>query len=141
MPWTDTTRGYYCPRELRYASDCRDDEWALVAPFLEPICAVGRPREVDMRTVWDAIQYIASAGCPWRMLPRDFPPVSTVQYHFYRLRDNGMLDLINEVLVMAARVVDGRGAEPTAGVIDSQSVKTTEACERYLNRDSYWCLG
>lgn len=80
-----------------------------------------------MRDVWDAIQYIASAGCPWRMLPRDFPPVSTVQYHFYRLRDSGVLDVINEALVVAARVVNGRDAEPTAGVIDSQSVKTTEA--------------
>jgi len=127
MPWTDTTRADHCRRGLRYASDCRDDEWALIAPFLEPRGLVGRPREVDMRDVWDAIQYIAAAGCPWRLLPTDFPPVSTVQYHFYRLRDGGLLDLINEALVMAARVVDGRDAAPTAGVIDSQSVKTTEA--------------
>ena len=127
MPWTDTTRQDYCRRELRYASDCRDEEWALIAPFLQPISRVGRPREVEMRDVWDAIQYLASAGCPWRLLPSDFPPVSTVQYHFYRLRDSGVLDVINEALVMAARVVDGRDAEPTAGVIDSQSVKTTEA--------------
>ena len=127
MPWTDTTRGDYCRRDLRYASDCRDEEWSLIAPFLEPRSSVGRPREVAMRDIWNAIQYIASAGCPWRMLPRDFPPVSTVQYHFYRLRDGGVLDVLNEALVMTARVADGRRVDPTAGVIDSQSVKTTEA--------------
>jgi len=127
MPWTDTTRGDYCRRDLRHASDCRDGEWTLIAPFLEPRRAVGRPREVEMRDVWDAIQYMASAGCPWRLLPSDFPPVSTVQYRFYRLRDSGVSDLINEALVIATRAVDGRNAEPTAGVIDSQSVKTTEA--------------
>lgn len=61
------------------------------------------------------------------MLPREFPPVSTVQYHFYRLRDMGVLDLISEALTLASRVLDGREAEPTAGIIDSQSVKTTES--------------
>lgn len=127
MPWTEITRADYDRRGLRYASDATDAEWELVAPFLEPRSKVGRPREVDMRDVWDAIQYIAAAGCPWRLLPTDFPAVSTVQYHFYRLRNQGALDLINEALVVAARVVDGRQAAPTAGVIDSQSVKTTEA--------------
>ena len=127
MPWTEITRPDYDRRGLRYASDSRDEEWELIAPFLEPCSKQGRPREVDMRDVWDAIQYIAASGCPWRLLPTDFPPVSTVQYHFYRLRDFGVLDLINEALVMAARVIEGRAAAPTAGAIDSQSVKTTEA--------------
>lgn len=127
MPWTEITRPDYDRRGLRYASDSRDEEWELIAPFLEPCSKQGRPREVDMRDVWDAIQYIAASGCPWRLLPADFPPVSTVQYHFYRLRDFGVLDLINEALVMAARVIEGRAAAPTAGAIDSQSVKTTEA--------------
>lgn len=127
MPWTEITRPEYDRRKLRYASDASEAEWELVAPFLEPRSNVGRPREVDMRNIWDAIQYIAAAGCPWRLLPKDFPPVSTVQYHFYCLRNSGVLDLINEALVLAARVVEGREAAPTAGVIDSQSVKTTEA--------------
>ena len=116
MPWTEITRPDYDRRGLRYASDTTDAEWEFVAPFLEPRSAVGRPREVSMRNVWDAIQYIAASGCPWRMLPTDFPPVSTVQYHFYRLRDGGLLDVINEALVMAARLVDGREAVPTAGI-------------------------
>lgn len=127
MPWTETTRREHDRSRLRYASSTTDREWALVAPFLEGRHPVGRPRTTSMRVIWDAIQYMAATGCQWRMLPRDFPPVSTVQYHFYQLRDSGALDLINEALTMAARVLDGRDAEPTAGVIDSQSVKTTES--------------
>lgn len=70
---------------------------------------------------------MARTGCQWRMLPKDFPTLSTVQYHFYKFRDSGLLDIINEALVCAARLLDGRNAEPTAGIIDSQSVKTTES--------------
>lgn len=127
MAWTEITRGQYDRRRLRYASDCADEEWALIAPFMPAPSPVGRPRKWAMREVWDAIQYIATAGCQWAMLPKDFPPFTTVQHYFYRLRDSGMLDIINETLVMAARLLAGRSAEPTAGVIDSQSVKTTES--------------
>jgi len=127
MTWTEITRPDYDRRDLRYASDVTDAEWDWVAPFVEPRSHVGRPREVDMRDVWNAIQYIAASGCPWRMLPTDFPPVSTVQYHFYRWRNEGLFDLINDALTMASRVVAGRDAAPTAGIIDSQSVKTTES--------------
>jgi transposase len=127
MAWTETTRRHYDRRRLRYASDCTDEEWALIAPLMPPPSKVGRPRKWRMREIWDAIQYIAATGCQWAMLPKDFPPFTTVQYHFYRLRDGGMLDIINETLVMSARLLVGRAAEPTAGAIDSQSVKTTES--------------
>jgi len=80
-----------------------------------------------MREVWNAIQYIAQAGCQWAMRPKGFPPFQTVQYHFYRLRNEGLFDLINDALVGASRVLAGRDPEPTAGIIDSQSVKTTES--------------
>jgi len=70
---------------------------------------------------------IASSGCPWRMLPGDFPPVSTVRGYFYTWRDSGLLATINQLPVMAAREIEGREASPTAGIIDSQSVKTTES--------------
>jgi len=80
-----------------------------------------------MRHIWNAISYIAATGCQWAMLPKDFPPFTTVQYHFYRLRNDGFLDIINEALVSASRLVAGRDCEPTAAIIDSQSVKTTES--------------
>jgi len=127
MAWTEITRPQYDRRSLRYASDCTDEEWALIAPFMPPPAATGRPRRVRMRNVWNAILYIASAGCPWALLPKDFPPFTTVQYYFYQMRDSGTLDLINEALVGASRVLSGRSPEPTAGIIDSQSVKTTES--------------
>jgi transposase len=127
MAWTETTRLDYDRRCLRYASDCKDEEWALIEAFMLPVSKVGRPRKTNMRAVWEAIQYIAATGCQWAMLPKDFPPFTTVQYYFYRLRDSGLLDIINEMLVAASRLLSGRKAEPTAGVIDSQSVKTTES--------------
>ncbi len=127
MSWTKITRPHYDRTGQRYASDCTDAEWALIEPFMARRSSVGRPRLVDMRDVWDAIQYIAASGCQWAMLPKDFPPFTTVQYHFYRMRDSGLLDLINEALVGVARLVTGRDEQPTGGIIDSQSVKTTES--------------
>lgn len=127
MAWTEITREQYDRRHLRYASDCTDEEWALIEPFMPAPHKVGRPRKWRMREIWNAIQYIAAAGCQWAMLPKDFPPFTTVQHYFYRLRDSGVLDIINETLVMSARLLAGRAAAPTAGVIDSQSVKTTES--------------
>ncbi|MBO6776134.1 MAG: transposase, partial [Marinibacterium sp.] len=117
MPWTEITRPDYDRRLLRYASDCTDDEWALIAPFMPPRSKVGRPRRTRMRAVWNAIQYFAATGCQWAMLPRDFPPFTTVQYYFYRLRDSGVLDVVNDALVGASRVLSGRDPAPTAGII------------------------
>ncbi len=126
MPWTEITRPDHDRRGLRHASDTTDDEWDLIEPFLRPWSKVGRPRETDMRAVWDAIQYIGTTGCQWALLPKDFPPFQTVRHHFHRLRNEGLFDLINDALVEASRVLSGREATPTAGIIDSQSVKTTE---------------
>jgi len=127
MAWTEITRRQHDRRSLRYASDVSDGEWGLIEPFMPPPSKVGRPRRTDMREVWNAIQYMAATGCQWAQLPKEFPPFTTVQYYFYQLRDSGVLDVINETLVAAARLLGGRKAEPTAGVIDSQSVKTTES--------------
>ena len=104
-----------------------NEEWGLVAPFLPPPRRQGRPRTADLREVMNAILYMASAGCQWRMLPKDLPPPSTVQRYFYDWRDSGLWRTISNHLVMAAREHEGRDASPTAGVIDSQSVKTTES--------------
>ena len=127
MAWNDTARDQHNRDHLRYPSDLSDREWALIAPMLPAAKPGGRPRTTDLRDVVDAIQYIAVSGCQWRMLPKDFPPVSTVRGYFYAWRDQGLWDAINHLLVMATRDLEGREASPTAGVIDSQSVKTTEA--------------
>jgi transposase len=124
MAWTEITRVKYRRDGLRYASDTTDEEWAVIAPHLPPAHRRGRPRETSLRRVVDAIFYIAQSCCQWRMLPKEFPPFTTVQYYFYRWRDDGSWQSINHALVMCARE---REASPSAGVIDSQSVKTTEA--------------
>lgn len=127
MPWTEAARREYRRECRRYASDLSDREWALIRPFMPPRNRLGRPRSTDLREVMNALLYIASTGCQWRMLPKDFPPVSTVQGYFYDWRDSGLLQTIRFALAMAARELEGREASPSAGVIDSQTVKTTES--------------
>ncbi len=125
--WTETTRGKYARVNSRYASDLTDGEWELIAPFLPLPRSIGRPRRTDLREVVNALFYMAATGCQWRMLPKEFPPYSTVQGYFYNWRDEGRWATINHPLVMTAREAEGREASPSAGVIDSQSVKTTES--------------
>jgi transposase len=127
MPWTEITRPQYRRATRRYASDLTDAEWALLMPFMPAPLRRGRPRTTDLRAVVDALLYIASTGCQWRQLPMDFPPYTTVQGYFYRWSTDATLHRINHALVIASREVAGREASPSAGVIDSQSVKTTEA--------------
>jgi transposase len=127
MVWTETTRARYERPFGRYASDLTDQEFALIAPSLPLPKKTGRPRSTPMREILDAIMYIASTGCPWRMLPNDFPPVSTVRYYFYGWRDDGIFEMISHLLVVMAREMLGRKPHPTAGVVDSQSIKTTES--------------
>lgn len=127
MSWDDIARVEYKREGPGYPSDLADREWALIAPLLPPAKSGGRPRSTSMRRVVDAILYIASSGCQWRMLPDSFPPMTTVQGYFYAWRDLGLWDAINALLVTAAREIEGREASPSAGVIDSQSVKTTES--------------
>ena len=127
MAWTEITRLQYRREGLRYASDLTDPEWALLAPLMPLASRLGRPRGTDLRNVVEAILYMASTGCQWRAIPKDFPPTSTVQGYFYAWSRTGLLAQINHLLVGALREKVGRQASPTAGVIDSQSVKTTEA--------------
>jgi transposase len=127
MPWDDIARRDHDRREARYASDLTDREWSLIAGFLAPPRPLGRPRTTVLREVANAILYMASTGCQWRMPPKDLPPASTVQRYFYDWRDRGLWQVISNALVMAARELEGREASPSAGVIDSQTVKTTES--------------
>ena len=84
MPWTDITRLHYRREGLRYASDATDTEWSLIEPLTPAANSIGRPRKTNVREVVNALFYIASTGCQWRQLPKEFPPYSTVQAHRYR---------------------------------------------------------
>ena len=125
--WTPTTRRHHSRTGLRYASDLTDTEWVLLEPRLPPPCDQGRPRSWPLREVVNAISYVLRSGCPWRLLPSDFPPWRTVYRWFAAWRDEGLFERVNHTLVMADRERSGRGVSPTAAVIDSQSVKTTES--------------
>jgi putative transposase len=127
MSWTETTRPHYRRETQRYASDVLDAEWVLIAAFMPERGRLGRPRTVDLRAVLNAILYILATGCQWRALPKDFPPRATVQGYFYRWRDDGTWRRLNADLVGRARQAEGRNRVPSAGIIDSQSVKTTES--------------
>ncbi len=98
-----------------------------MAPFLPPPRRTGRPRRWPMREIIDAIFYVLRAGCPWRMLPDSFPPVSAVHRWFAPLRDRGVFTTIDHHLLMRDRERTGREAGPSAAVIDSQSVKSAQA--------------
>jgi transposase len=127
MAWTGIARREHSREGLRYPSDMTDREWMLTAPFIPPAKRGGRRRTTDMREAVNALLYIAASGCAWRLFPKCFPPVSTVRRYFYAWRDTGLFDAINMVLVMGLREIEGCEASPSAGVTDSQSVKTTES--------------
>ena len=125
--WTETTRPQYERKGLRYSSDVTDAEWLVISPHLPPRKRFGRPPKTALRSIVDALLYMARTGCQWRLLPREFPPFTTVQNYFYAWRDNGILGRINFELLVETREAAGREASPSAGIIDSQSVKTTES--------------
>ena len=109
-----------------YSSDLTDAEWALLAPFIPPALPGGRPRSTEMREVLDAIFYILRGGCAWRLLPHEFPKWKTVYHYMRTWRKAGLWEHIHGALRERARLRAGREAEPSACIIDSQSIKTTE---------------
>jgi putative transposase len=113
-------------RRKRYLTDLTDAEWEIVEPYLPAPKSGGRPRLHSVREILNAIFYILRAGCVWRLLPHDLPPWKTV-YHYFRLwRKDGTWETINTALREELRVAEGREPEPSAAILDSQSVKTTE---------------
>jgi putative transposase len=113
-------------RRVRYPSDLSDGEWAAVEPVLTARAGRGRPVRVDRREVINAILYVLRTGCQWRYLPQEFPRWQTVYWYFARWRDDGTWERLNDALRRRVRVEQGRHAEPSAAILDSQSVKTTE---------------
>jgi len=122
--WTEENRCRYERRGLRYPSDLTDEEWALLEPHIPPAKHGGRKREVDVREVMNGLLYVLETGCPWRHLPKDFPPKSTVHGYFDLWSWDGTLDHIHDVLYVALRQHEGYEASPTAAIIDSQSAKS-----------------
>src|SRR3569833_4053796 len=117
-------------RRSCYPSDLSDDEWAMVEPLLPPPGEGGRPEKHPRRAVVDAILYVVRTGCAWRALPADFPPWQTVYWYFVRWEKRRVTLRMLDVLRQQVRHVDGRGGQPTAGIIDSQSVKGADTVGR-----------
>lgn len=110
-----------------YPSNLTDVEWEIIKEIMEQELpyTTGRPAKVDYREIWNAIFYIDRTGCQWRYLPHDFPPATTVNDHYLKWMRLGLYQKVNDTLRRRAREKEGRNAEPSAGIIDSQSVKGT----------------
>lgn len=110
----------------RYPTDLTDEQWALIEPLLPPAKPGGRPREVDLREVVNALFYQARTGCQWDFLPHDLPPKGTVYDYFARFHDDGTWQRLVDALRGRARTEAGRDESPSAALIDTQTVKATE---------------
>ena len=109
-----------------YPSDLTDAQWVELVPLLPPANSRGHPRSVDLRQVINGILYVLRGGIPWRMMPHDLPPWGTVWWYFREWRLDGTWERIHDTLQPRVREMEGREATPSAAIIDSQSVKTTE---------------
>ena len=113
-------------KRTQYSSDLSEPEWQLLKDLIAPAKFGGRPRAIEIREILNAVFYVLRAGCAWRLLPHDFPKWKTVYHYWREWRINGLWERINETLRRSVRKKIGRNSEPTASVIDSQSIKTTE---------------
>jgi putative transposase len=110
----------------RYPTDLTDDEWRVLEPLIPPAKPGGRPRSVDLREIVNGVRYLLRAGCAWRLMPTDLPPWETVYAYFRRWQADGTWETIVTTLRQKLRAAQGRDPEPSAAILDSQTVKTTE---------------
>lgn len=121
-----------------YTSDLSDAEWALIEPLLPPPKSTGRPIKYPRREILNGILYVLRNGCTWRNLPHDLPPWRSVYWYFMIWRDTELFRHINDTFRTQVRIRDGREAEASAAVIDSQAVKTTEKGGQVDTVDTTW---
>ena len=117
-------------RPQRYPSDTSDEQWAVIEPLLPQVNTGGRPEKHPRRAVVDAILYVVRTGCSWRQLPADFPPWQTVYWYFVRWEQATVTEQILPVVRAQLRLQEGRNPEPSAGLIDSQSVQGADTVGR-----------
>src|SRR6188472_4279352 len=111
--WTPTTRKQHIRETSRYQTDVTDEEWLVIMPHLPSANSTGRPRAWPMREIINGIFYVMRSGCPWRLLPSDLPPWSTIYRWFAKFRDEDRFARINHALVMVDRERVGRQSSPT----------------------------
>ncbi len=139
--WSEADRRTYRQAGDRVPSDLTEAEWARLAPLIPKAKPGGRPRKTDMRAALNAIFYLLRTGCPWRYLPRGpFPPRSTVYNIFRAFQREGVWEAIWDELRMALRERLGREASPSAGVIDSQSLKSAEKGAARKVKQTQWVM-
>ena len=124
--WTTENRQRYNRDKLRYPSDMTDEEWSWISPLIPPAKSGGGKRTVDLREVMNGIMYVLSTGCQWRSILWDLPPRSTVNGYLQRWEYDRTLERLHYALYQECREQADREASPTACVIDSQSVKSTD---------------
>jgi putative transposase len=112
--------------EANYPTDLTDEQWRAMSSLIPPAKPGGRPRSVDMRQVLNGLFYLVRTGCAWRMLPKEYPPKDTVYYYFKTFRQDGTWERIHDLIRKRVRVKHGKHQQPSAAIVDSQSVKTTE---------------
>ena len=109
-----------------YPTDLTDREWQQLEPLIPPVKPGGRPAKYARREILNGIRYVLRSGCAWRLLPHDLPPWQVVYHYFWRWRREGVWQAIHDALLPQTRQAQGRQPTPSAAILDSQSVKTTE---------------
>jgi putative transposase len=117
--------GKYSLERMPYPSDVTDEEWEILEPLIPGEKPEGRPQEIKRREIVNAILYVLRGGCPWRMIPHDLPRWFTAYWYFRRWKQQGIWEQVNAALRRELRVQMGREAEPSAAILDSQSIKTS----------------